>query len=505
MFDNDGQGISGGPQGGTRTRQVDPAAARRQAMDEVREIQSFGERFPEIDGAALARQVIDANGTFDDLRSKITAAQATAYERERQERERSRTTRGMAAILPSGRVGDDVSNFQFRRLILQGLCSAGVKGFGKRDLDRECSDWAGPESERAGESNRSTKGICYSVGGDLLRDVRWRQPQAREISTGTGNPGGGHIIASDFLEAEYVNLLRNASAIMQHARVLSDLVGDVEIPRQSGGRAATWLSETGALGLTDIAQDQISMSPKELGAATQFTRKLLIQSTPDVEELLRADLMATIGLGLDLGAIAGSGASNQPRGILNTVGIGAVSASGTAVPNKGAPFKWADIVKLETEVAAGNALEGLPRYIMHSTSRGHMKVTERATDTGKFIWNDEVPSAPVNGYPVTSHFAIRRAGPPSPTRTSAPSPMKLTGGDILTRPRAFPGLQRGAPYACIAERVPSPATADAMRLGDRPTPFVLTKGSKLWVWRTPHWRGAVVALPVATGEAGGWK
>ncbi len=155
----------------------------------------------------------------------------------------------MAAILPSGRVGDDPSNFQFRRLILQGLCSAGVKGFGKKDLDRECGDWAGPETERAGESNRSTKAPCFSVAGDVLRDVRWQPPQRGEISTGTSSPGGGHVIATDFLEAEYVDLLRNSSAIMQHARVLADLVGDVEIPRHSGGRAATWLLETGALSL----------------------------------------------------------------------------------------------------------------------------------------------------------------------------------------------------------------------------------------------------------------
>ena len=281
---------------------------------------------------------------------------------------------------------------------MQSLSRAGAKSYGAKDLDRDCPDWRGPETERASESARGTKGLCLSVGGDVLRDVRWGT-QKREITTGTSAPGGGHVIATDYLESEYIDLLRNASAILPHARVLADLVGDVAVPRQSGGRSAVWLSETGALGLTDISHDQVTLSPKELGAATQYTRKFLVQATPDAEMLLRSDLMQTIALGLDYGAIAGTGSNNQPTGILNTTGIGTVTASGTAVANKGSALTWADVVGLETAVASDNALMGTPRYVMHSTSRGAMKTTLRGgSASDRHIWDDSNNERPVNGY-----------------------------------------------------------------------------------------------------------
>ena len=52
-----------------------------------------------------------------------------------------------------------------------------------------------------------------------------------------------------------------------------------------------------------------------------------LQSTPDIEQLIRADV-ALLADAIDTAAINGGGGSNQPAGILNTTGIGSV-AGGT--------------------------------------------------------------------------------------------------------------------------------------------------------------------------------
>ena len=400
MFDDNGQGASGAAVTHTRA-DVDTARAEAQTdeRDRVLALRSLGKTHAEFDGEAIAESLIASGGTIQDLFRSVRERQERAYTDDQAAIERSRSSRGMPSILPGGRRGDDPHDFSFRRLILQGLNKAGTKGFGAKELSRDCLDWQGPETERTGESNRGKLGPCFTVGADILGDVRWPGAAVRELTSGTGTNQGGNLIAQDFLESEFVALLRNSSAIVQHARILADLVGDVEIPKQLAGRAATWLSETGALSLTDPTFSQLTLSPKELGAATQYTRKLLLQSSPDIEMLLRMDLAETIALGLDAAAINGSGSSNQPTGILNTTGIGSVSASGTAVANKGAPFTWADIVALETEVALDNAMGTAPLYVMNAAARGHAKTTLKGgSASDAFIWDNSTPSTPVNGH-----------------------------------------------------------------------------------------------------------
>ena len=67
------------------------------------------------------------------------------------------------------------------------------------------------------------------------------------------------------------------------------------------------------------------MTPKTVGALSKFSRLMDLQSTPDIEQLIRADFVALLADAIDAAAINGSGSSNQPLGILQTSGIGSVS------------------------------------------------------------------------------------------------------------------------------------------------------------------------------------
>ena len=66
------------------------------------------------------------------------------------------------------------------------------------------------------------------------------------------------------------------------------------------------------------------MTPKTVGALSKFSRLMDLQSTPDIEQLIRADFVALLADAIDAAAIKGSGRSNQPLGILQTSGIGSV-------------------------------------------------------------------------------------------------------------------------------------------------------------------------------------
>lgn len=112
----------------------------------------------------------------------------------------------------------------------------------------------------------------------------------------------------------------------------------------------------------------MTLSPKTLGAYTDISRKLLLQSSIDVESFVRDDLATVLGLEIDRVAINGSGSSNQPTGILQTSGIGSV-AGGT----NGAAPSYANIIDLESQVAVANADVGSLSYLTNPKVRGKLK------------------------------------------------------------------------------------------------------------------------------------
>ncbi len=232
-------------------------------------------------------------------------------------------------------------------------------------------------AEKAGKASR---GIM--VPTDVLK---------RDLLVGT-NTAGGHTVATDLLAQDFIELLRNRMVIMgMGARMLTGLVGNIAIPRQSGAATAYWVAENSAPTESQQAFDQVTMSAKTMGAFTDISRKLLLQSSIDVEAFVRQDLATVLALELQRVAINGSGTSPEPRGILNVVGIGSV-AGGT----NGLAPTFAHMISLETEVAQDNADVGTLGYLTNARVRGKLKSTEKATNTGAFVW--ENGATPVNGY-----------------------------------------------------------------------------------------------------------
>ena len=213
----------------------------------------------------------------------------------------------------------------------------------------------------------------------------------RDLTVGTPT-AGGNLVATDLRASSFIELLRNALLLPgMGATMLSGLIGDIAIPKQSGAATAYWLAESGAPTESQQAIGQVAMSPKTCGAFTDISRKLLRQSSIDVENMVQNDLARVIGLAIQAVAILGGG-SDEPTGILSTAGIGDV-IGGT----DGAAPDWADIVALETAVAIANADVGTLAYLTNAKVRGKLKTTEKfSAGTGSPVWGDS--GTPLNGY-----------------------------------------------------------------------------------------------------------
>lgn len=165
---------------------------------------------------------------------------------------------------------------------------------------------------------------------------------------------GNDLVPTDHRGDQYISPLRNAlMARMLGVRVLSGLSGNVTIPKQATNTSVGWVAENGAVSDTGITTDPVTMTPKHAGGVTEMSRQLIMQSSPDIEQLLRDDLAYMLAKAIDSALIIGGG-SNEPTGVLATSGIQTANL---------ATLSWANVLgmveKLELENAtAANWLAG---------------------------------------------------------------------------------------------------------------------------------------------------
>jgi len=259
-------------------------------------------------------------------------------------------------------------------------------------LEREVS----AEIER--KSGRATSGFY------MPHNLEMRAPYAVGASS-----TGGALVATNLLASNFIEVLRNNALIMNMGpSLLTGLVGNVSLPRQTAATATYWVTEASSLTEAEATFDTVTLSPKQIGARSQYSRLALAQTTPDIEQLVRNDLAKVMALGIDLAAINGSGSSGQPTGILNTSGIGSVAmgTNGAAFTDgaSGSTSGLDQLISLESKLDIANALNGNLYYLTNAKVIAKLKALKNAY--GEYLWtaSDGVTTTGtpggVNGYGV---------------------------------------------------------------------------------------------------------
>lgn len=202
----------------------------------------------------------------------------------------------------------------------------------------------------------------------------------------------GALIGTDLLAGSLIELLRNKQVFASLGTTnLGGLVGNIAIPRQSGGATAYWLGEGATVSESDQTFQQIGMTPHRLVAQTAYDKQLVAQASVGVEAMVRNDIAIVTALKKDLAILTGSGAGGEPLGIANTTGVQTVTFSGAAT--------WAKVVEFETDLATANADQtGIPVFITSPAVRGKWKTILKASgalvNSASFLWDMDM----VNGY-----------------------------------------------------------------------------------------------------------
>jgi len=341
--------------------------ARDMERTRVAGISAIADQHPQL--KEIARQFIESGKPLDTFRQialeKITAAAPKA---------------------PEARVDDvDLSAKEQRQYSLLRALKAHSIG-----------DWSGAGLERE-VSLDIEKRIGSSNGGFFIpANMQWNS-RANTAGTHTSIVATDHY-GDSFIDALRANLVVDAAG----ATFMSNLQGNVAIPALDSTTNVHWVAENGTPTAGAPTFRQVTLSPHTVAGYVDISRTLMNQSDPSVEQVLRNDLSSGIAAAIDSAALQGDSAtdSSVPNGILNTSGISSVDLT------DGAPT-FAQMVAMETSIAAANASGGSMSYITTPAMLGAMKTTQKDAGSGLFVADGNT----VNGYEVrtTSQLAAGTA------------------------------------------------------------------------------------------------
>jgi HK97 family phage major capsid protein len=298
--------------------------------------------------------------------------------------------RGNTKPTPIGQIGmsdNEASKFS----MLRAIKAAVEKDWTHAGFELECSRAVAEKLNKAPDPTRFY--VPFEVMNDQRIDPsRHIRGGQRDLDAATAG-AGGYLVGTT--NQGFIEMLRNKSVAFQMGvRRLSGLQGNVTVPRQSAAGTAYWLASESTQ-ITESQQTfvQLALSPKTVGAYTEISRQLLLQSSPDAEGIVTADLAAVAALAADLAVLNGSGAAGQPEGIIQTTGIGSVT---------GGAATYAMMLEFQTDVATSNVTPSMGGYATNPATAAILMQKQRFSSTDTPLWQGNIWGGSLIGFPGMS-------------------------------------------------------------------------------------------------------
>ena len=213
------------------------------------------------------------------------------------------------------------------------------------------SDWAARSGGHRGGSE--FRGL---TSGAMLRAVAFgarTEQERRALSEGTDSAGG--FTVPTILSAAIIDRLRAQSVLIRAGARTVPLTSDTNvIAKLSADPTPAWRAESAAIAISDPTFAAVTLAPKSLAVMIKFSRELLADSV-NLEAALLQAVTGAMALELDRAGLFGTGADNQPRGVVNVSGIGAVALNAKLTASAGGAY--GPLVAARTALLTANAGE----------------------------------------------------------------------------------------------------------------------------------------------------
>lgn len=247
---------------------------------------------------------------------------------------------------------------------------------------------SGIEQEMHQEAQREAKaaGVELTAGGIFVPEMMLRD------NVVTPDTDGGHTVASDIVGVDHA--YRNYTALNKNGTTfLTGLQGNVKFAPQDGLAISNWKPEVGAADEANVTFTGQTKTPHRLAVQNSISMQLLAQSSIQIEQFIKADLMRSIAESLEMAAINGSGTGDIPLGLLGQLPAENFLSLGV----DGGAMTYDNAVGLETLVTNNNAAGPLS-FLTNSRVRGSLKTDRVDTGSGRITWSTEAGKDFLTGY-----------------------------------------------------------------------------------------------------------
>lgn len=126
----------------------------------------------------------------------------------------------------------------------------------------------------------------------------------------------GGVLVPDQYVSEIIDLLRAKSVVRaMGAQQMPMNSGSMTIPKLAQGATASYIGENERGGASEQKFSSIQMSAKKMKALVPISNDLLRDSSPQVDSIVRDDLVQAMALREDIAFIRGDGTENTPKGM----------------------------------------------------------------------------------------------------------------------------------------------------------------------------------------------
>ena len=189
-----------------------------------------------------------------------------------------------------------------------------------------------------------------------------------------------NLVASMPMGSMFIDNLQPASAVMAAgATVLSGLSKAVTIPRETGDTTAAFTAEGAAVSESSLTFNNLTLTPRRISATSSFTAEALIQSDPQIDNLIRNSHARKIAQGIDDGALEGNGVAPNPTGVVNTSGINTLTTTGSST------MTYAEALDALAKLEEDNVPSGNAAFVMNPVDFATIAATAVDAGSGRFV------------------------------------------------------------------------------------------------------------------------
>lgn len=248
-------------------------------------------------------------------------------------------------------------------------------------------------------------GDSYEAGLSKLAADRYGVPQVRgavvpharmlrDLNVASSATGGALASATEL--ERVASAVRPAVVLEQMGarRLEVNAVGEVAFPKFAGGTGG-WLAEGEAAPSDNATIDSVTATPHCAAARLGLSRRVRNGAREDIEAAVLRELQQCVAAVLEAGFLVGSGANDEPLGLINTPGIGSETFA-AAVPT------LPELVGMIEDFADADGDLAAARWLLHPSDLADLLKAQVDADGGETIvqWQDGAHR--IAGLPVVT-------------------------------------------------------------------------------------------------------